>query len=75
MMKAAERTLPIVRSERQELVSHPMIQDWSATLRACGEQEKALGSQKYDSRNEKLNRSLEKIQLGGEKKPSEKTEQ
>ena len=73
-MKAAERTLPIVRSERQELVSHPMTQDWRATLRAHGEQEKALGSQKYESRNEKLNRSLKKIQRG-EKKPSEKTEQ
>ena len=50
-------------------VSHPMKQGWRATLRACGEQERALGSQKYESRNEKLNRSLEKIQL------SEKTEQ
>ena len=74
-MMAAERTLPIARSGRRELVPHSMTQDWSATLRARGGQEKALGSQEYESRNENLNRSLEKIQLGGEKKPSEKTEQ
>lgn len=63
-MKGAERTLPIVRSDQQELVSHPMTQDWSAMRRT----RKGSWSQKYESRNEKLNRSLEKIQLEKKKK-------